>query len=484
MWRCVLLFCLVSMARGSAEEPPLPDPANPVDYGKWSSMHYGRGITDNALDLYVKAFDAYGSASGRPDYAWFDHPRGSATGQTVEEQAVRRTLKAHKDALELFARAAQKPKLFFRPNWADGVFKPAGRPDKSLPAGTATDMTRFYETDFCELSLAVEARSWLHFVDDEQSAALDDLETILRATDHFASQPDAMSWWGAIHVGPFAYSMLRLLVVRHPDRLDYAVLLERLDSIDREPRSPELLLDFAVVEGYAITQRYLKDRDAEGQYRHYMAWAPNRYQQSTPESADDEGQPAKPGAVPLRALSKPVSITTVAAQLRDLRDQWRRILSTADYTRAREAGQALQRKLKEAAAWIHDPAKQPSADVSFTPGSEVMDDFWELAAAHREWLADRNATRLVLLLHAFKARTGRWPSDLTEAIAGKSDEFRRDPFETDLIYRIVDGQPLLYSVGRNGVDDGGRWPTEADGTPRQGWMDEPGDYIFWPAPKR
>ena len=43
-----------------------------------------------------------------------------------------------------------------------------------------------------------------------------------------------------------------------------------------------------------------------------------------------------------------------------------------------------------------------------------------------------------------------------------------------MIYRVVDGRPLLYSVGRDGDDDGGE--RAADG---KRWSAE-GDAVFWP----
>lgn len=46
------------------------------------------------------------------------------------------------------------------------------------------------------------------------------------------------------------------------------------------------------------------------------------------------------------------------------------------------------------------------------------------------------------------------------------------------IYRLQNGQPLLYSVAANGRDDGGchtgSWGDDGDSEPR------PVDYVFWP----
>ena len=50
-------------------------------------------------------------------------------------------------------------------------------------------------------------------------------------------------------------------------------------------------------------------------------------------------------------------------------------------------------------------------------------------------------------------------------------------------YRIIDDQPVIYSVGWDGIDDGGR-PAVGDGEPdsNAAWLDmtrPSGDWILW-----
>jgi hypothetical protein len=54
-----------------------------------------------------------------------------------------------------------------------------------------------------------------------------------------------------------------------------------------------------------------------------------------------------------------------------------------------------------------------------------------------------------------------------------------DPFSDDpLIYEVRADGFLLYSVGRDFVDDGGRRGVDKEGKPRP-WA-ENGDQVFWP----
>jgi hypothetical protein len=85
--------------------------------------------------------------------------------------------------------------------------------------------------------------------------------------------------------------------------------------------------------------------------------------------------------------------------------------------------------------------------------------------------------RLVLGLHAYRAKHGQWPADLIDVLTGKSARLNIDPYSNKpFVYMLRDGEPFLYSVSANGVDDGGEI-FRRDGKP--GWG-ETGDWVFWP----
>jgi hypothetical protein len=93
----------------------------------------------------------------------------------------------------------------------------------------------------------------------------------------------------------------------------------------------------------------------------------------------------------------------------------------------------------------------------------------EVLAARTE--AKRRATRLLYRLHLERARNGAWASSLEE-LRGLPRVYRTDPFSgKGFVYRVKDGEPVLYSVGENGVDD--------DGVRNR----QTGDLVYWPIPK-
>jgi len=97
--------------------------------------------------------------------------------------------------------------------------------------------------------------------------------------------------------------------------------------------------------------------------------------------------------------------------------------------------------------------------------------------------ADRRGTMLLLAIRAHRAKHGSWPSDLTRIDAGielkKLKTFLIDPISGKrFVYKLESGKPVLYSVGIDGDDDGGKHH------PKFGENDEGGDYVFWPVAKQ
>jgi hypothetical protein len=126
-------------------------------------------------------------------------------------------------------------------------------------------------------------------------------------------------------------------------------------------------------------------------------------------------------------------------------------------------------------------ADELNRDLEARKGSFLADFLGSLPRAaliQRRLIATRQGARCVLALHAYKAKHGRWPAKLEDALPDKLAKFALDPFSNNpLVYELKDGgEPRLYSVAENGNDDGGD-VFKKDGKP--GWG-ETGDYVFWP----
>jgi len=86
----------------------------------------------------------------------------------------------------------------------------------------------------------------------------------------------------------------------------------------------------------------------------------------------------------------------------------------------------------------------------------------------------------VLAVKRYEKEKGRYPTSLDElVIEGYMKELPIDPFsDKPLVYRKTEDDFILYSLGMDFDDDGGRLGLDGWGRPRI-WWDE-GDSVFWP----
>ena len=101
----------------------------------------------------------------------------------------------------------------------------------------------------------------------------------------------------------------------------------------------------------------------------------------------------------------------------------------------------------------------------------------EIVHRHR---SNVEAAVTILALQRYKADKGSFPEDLQQLIiAGYIRQLPIDVYsDKPLVYRKTDDSFILYSVGENYKDDGGKPGEDSDGKPRL-WNND-GDSIFWP----
>ena len=96
--------------------------------------------------------------------------------------------------------------------------------------------------------------------------------------------------------------------------------------------------------------------------------------------------------------------------------------------------------------------------------------------------AVHEAAMVALTLEAWHAKTGAYPTDLSELVPHYLPAVPLDHSTgAPLRYKLVGGRPLLYGLGKDGVDDGGVW-VEDKATP---WAMLPakGDWVLYPEPE-
>jgi len=107
-------------------------------------------------------------------------------------------------------------------------------------------------------------------------------------------------------------------------------------------------------------------------------------------------------------------------------------------------------------AWYKDA--HPLSTHVFYLGSGVFTKHFHAIAMRR-----MAATRLAIRL--FEIEHDRFPLSLDELVLAYLTTVPRDPFapvDRSISYLPNNKPPLLYSIGPNGIDDGGRWQPERD----------------------
>jgi len=104
---------------------------------------------------------------------------------------------------------------------------------------------------------------------------------------------------------------------------------------------------------------------------------------------------------------------------------------------------------------------------------------------------ERDAVCVAVALELYRRRTGYWPASLESLVPDLLPMVPPDRFDGNpLRYRLVDGRPLVYSVGSDRNDDQGRAPRNKAGRrdpqrarPVSHGAREPadGDWILWPS---
>ena len=417
-WTVIVLSFVTAAAQ--AANPPLPDLEHPVNYLQWINEQYRAGINDNAADVYLEAVELMAPGADivavmeiirRPVRHWSSDDRKKVTDWITSNER----------ALEKCALAAKIKKSYFEAKSDTGRFLDVIWPLASMR----------------ELVLCAEARVKLRLFEKDVEGAMSDLELILSTARHLESQPAVISFLVGVSARTRAYDLLKEVPTLDWADAPYNDLRKQLRKIDTEPGSMKTALVGERAFFYDLIQHCAVDADGDGKIE----------------------------ALDLSKLSPDMSRANInpprgVNELVEIYEDWIKLLETATAATYPEAKR------------LQTDAREVSEKLGL---SELMGtSLFRTDELARMSLAQRNATRAVLLLHAYKAIQGKWPETLREAMNVESSRYRSDPFsEGELIYRLKDGQPLLYSIGPDGKDDGGR-PRE------KGDFSNPGDLIYWP----
>lgn len=422
------LVALVAVGPAIAGDPPRPNLEKPVDYIKWYNDEFGKGLRENAADLYREAV-----ADFEVDEETSDLLAAGADGTWTEEQVepLRELINEHEENLRKLAEGARLSDCHFHLESESGVAFEIELPEFRLLRA---------------LARLAATRARFRFAEGRIDEGMDDVCAMLGLAEHLRQQPLVISYLFGLACSATAYDVLYDLPLVATGLVDYEKqVLSKLNAVDRAPRSPTKQISGERACAFDFAQRFLRDMDSDGRID-YLA-APN-----IPGMSNQ----SVPVAPPQRFDEIIKEVDAMYTRIGKLYD--------GDYAVARKRADTLERDLA---------AKKGTIVGILVPGlTEVMRLYYRVRT-------ERNACRVMFHLHAWHAEHGRWPETLAEALSKRvlrrfSDPFSDKPFG----YRLQDGKPVVYSVSLDGVDNDG----DAGGKDKPDWHDAP-DYVFWPRPK-
>lgn len=431
MSRLLWLAALLCLPTTQASEPPRPNPKQPVDYVKWVNEELGKDVAENAADAYQQALSAFAADE---DLNKLVRETDAKKWTDAQRAGVRGWAEKNAKGLEQFAAAARMPKCFFRLKSESGSLLGVMLPE--LPTIRA-------------VAVLTAARARLRLLEGNVDGALDDAATLLQVSRHMQAQPFLIQYLVGSAVGTLAYDVLLDVPRLSSGPVGYEQVITKLKRFDHEPAAPTRQVQMEKLSAWDFAQRFVKDSHGDGRYDTMVL----------PKEARELGLPEGSSS-----LDPPQTLDAIVNEISEYFDQWGPVFA-ADYQKARTLGGALEGRVA---------GKKNSVLGMISPA------FSRVAVVHRRLIASRNAVRVVLELHAYQAKNGAWPADLDQALSESTARTALDPFSGQpFIYRLKDGQPLLYCVSENGSDDHGE-VFRKEGKP--GWG-ETGDYIFWPPQK-
>ncbi len=407
----VMLLAVVAVAgKATAQDPPRPSLEKPVDYMAWVNRHNARPDTPNAAVPYQQAVDEF--KSDEKAEGIISAPAGSGWTEQ-DQQAIRDWLRTNAVCLHAFIGASGMRHCYF---------------ERTPNAPTLAESTPPIVRGLIPVSRMIAAQAKLRLNDGDWSGAVGDGAALRRTAHHYMSQPSLTEYLIGLGLARISYNIWMEVPSRAPQTAEFSLIVDAIRRFDRpiELRPiPQLQIEKLAV--WDKLQREGKDADGDGKL-------------------DRVGD---------LELSQPIAFDDAVRRVDELFALMEAVF-TADYDEAERNAT----RLREA--------------VEASPLAPLIPDVERIALLQRQLLAERNAARWVLYIHAFLYEHGRWPKELREAAPDEPAVSRQDPFSSgELHYRLQDNAPLLYSVGIDGDDDGGK-PAEGGRWAAQG------DAIFWP----
>ena len=114
--------------------------------------------------------------------------------------------------------------------------------------------------------------------------------------------------------------------------------------------------------------------------------------------------------------------------------------------------------------------RRPYWEIKGVPPSEGGPSYDGVLSRVTTSNARLGAAELAVALRMHRSKTGSYPASLNDLVPGTVEELPLDPFTgRGFVYRQEEKGFVVYSLGKNGEDDGGRWDASGESTEDVVW---------------
>ena len=326
----------------------------------------------------------------------------------------------------------------------------------------------------------------------EGERALQDLQAILQIAEHARQTRFLVGDLIAVAIVNKACSTAGTLLRDHPQLLtdeQLAVLAHELAAVCGGTLRVRFDSERACIED--LLQRYwTDDGHGDGLLRPDLLRA---------LAGADAAAADQVGAAPAWLLPL---VSPIMAGRRELHARFTAIL---DGYEAEAATPLWERGEHSVDAQVEALASAPLDRIRYLPLSIMSPALGRASRIGELAVQSRDATLVAIALELYHRRHGVWPAKLAELAPQLLPQVPPDRYDGRSIkYRVIDGQPLLYSVGADRKDDNGRLPEPKDLGPNvpdrraranalaRAWLPPPepnrppgaappdGDWVLWP----
>jgi hypothetical protein len=415
-------------------------------------------------------------------------------GPDIDAQAD--ALERYADGVELLRRAAAMPALGLVPS-DEAVSKldaalgvPPGTSESWGPVTPDTSMfdyalaSKAYSKTFRIMARILAADARVALCQSDGDRFVRDIEALLGMAEQYRSLRVLINQLTAAEIRALASKLVLEAIQHHPNTLE-PLQLERLADVYGElAEGPGFRYDYEPERWYfldSMQRMYTDDGNGDGRF-------------TAPGSLSSQSTAGSPQPI---LILRPLERVVMG---------W---MTLGDAGRA-EATETYNRLLDAGVAWSNEPSwsrgdppytkPPPGSDISMDPfpsgdvwALQMLPSIGPLTAATLSSNATEDGVRVVIAMERFRLGTGSWPRSLDELIPEFLPAVPQDGFDGQpLRYRLTEEGPVVYSVGFDRDDDGGRhtryawseaaFPYTAENV-AEGPDSREGDWVLFPFPE-